>query len=174
MDRLKLLQEQVPAIVEVAHVISGRLADGGTALFCGNGGSAADAQHLSAELMGRYMKERNPLPALALTVDTSILTAIGNDYGYEYVFERQVRGIGRRGDVLVGISTSGESRNVILALKAAREKGIVTIGLCGSKQGSMSEYCDYLVAVPADRTDQIQELHIMVGHIICGLIEEVL
>jgi len=122
--------------------------------------------------MGRFLKERKPLAAIALTVDTSALTAIGNDYGYEYVFERQLRGVGRKGDVLVGISTSGNSKNVVLALQEARKLGIGTIGLTGSKGGAMEEFCDVLIKAPGHRTDFIQQLHIVVGHTLCGLVEE--
>ncbi|MBF0561644.1 MAG: D-sedoheptulose 7-phosphate isomerase [Alphaproteobacteria bacterium] len=172
IESFQRLREHVPAIAAAADRMITAMKAGGKVMFCGNGGSAADAQHLAAELMGRFMRERDPLPALALTVDTSALTAIGNDYGYENVFSRQLRGIGRSGDVLVGISTSGNSRNVVLALEAARRMGIHTIGLTGTNPGLMQELCDVLVNVPAARTDLIQQMHITVGHILCGLIEE--
>jgi D-sedoheptulose 7-phosphate isomerase len=160
-----------PIIADAAEVMIGSLRNGGKILFCGNGGSAADAQHLAAELMGRFLKDRAPLPALALTVDTSALTAIGNDYGYEHVFSRQLRGIGRGGDCVVGISTSGNSRNVVAALEVAREMGIRTVGLTGATGGMMAQLCDVCIRVPSERTDQIQQMHIVVGHILCGLVE---
>ncbi len=141
-------------------------------IFCGNGGSAADAQHLAAELMGRFLFDRNPLPALSLTVDTSALTAIGNDYGYEKVFSRQLRGIGQSGDVLLGMSTSGNSANVVDAFGVAREMGIRTIGLTGQSGGRMAELSDILIAVPHGRTNHIQEAHIAIGHVICAIVEE--
>jgi D-sedoheptulose 7-phosphate isomerase len=140
-------------------------------VFCGNGGSAADAQHLAAELIGRYLVDRAPLPALALTVDTSALTAIANDYSFDEVFARQLRGIGREGDVLVAISTSGNSKNVLRAIEVARESGIKTIGLTGRAGGLMRQLCDVCICVPSDRTNHIQEMHIAVGHVICGEVE---
>jgi D-sedoheptulose 7-phosphate isomerase len=150
------------------------LRDGHKVLFCGNGGSAADAQHLAAELMGRYLIDRAPLPALALTVDTSALTAIANDYSYDDVFARQLRGIGQAGDVLVGISTSGNSRNVLRAIEASRDKAIKTIGLTGQSGGLMRQLCDVCICVPSDRTNHIQEMHIAIGHMICGEVERTL
>lgn len=150
------------------------LSAGRKVIFCGNGGSAADAQHLAAELMGRFLFDRDPMPALSLTVDTSALTAIGNDYGYENVFARQLRGIGQRGDVLLGMSTSGNSRNVVKAFEVAREMGIVTIGLTGEKAGLMEPLSDVLIAVPHDQTNHIQEAHITVGHLICAIVERTL
>lgn len=168
------LGEQAEPIARAAGLIVASLASGGKALFCGNGGSAADSQHLAAELMGRYLKDRAPMAALALTVDTSALTAIGNDYGYDQVFARQLRGIGRRGDVLVGLSTSGSSRNVVLAFDAAREMGITTIAMTGAKESPMSELADLALKVPATRTNRIQEMHIATGHIICGIVEAAL
>jgi D-sedoheptulose 7-phosphate isomerase len=150
------------------------LRGGGKVLFCGNGGSAADAQHLAAELMGRFLRDRAPLAAVALTVDTSALTAIGNDYAFDEVFARQLRGLGRPGDALVAISTSGNSANVLKALAVAREAGIVTVGLTGASGGRMAGLCDLCIRVPATRTDRIQEMHIAVGHLICGLVEDAL
>jgi D-sedoheptulose 7-phosphate isomerase len=141
-------------------------------MFCGNGGSAADAQHLAAELIGRYKLDRAPLPALALTVDTSALTAIANDYSFDEIFARQVRGIGRANDVLIAISTSGTSSNVLRAIEAAREKGITTIGLTGQSGGRMRQLCDICVSVPSDQTNHIQEMHIAIGHMICGAVEQ--
>lgn len=150
------------------------LRHGGKVVFCGNGGSAADSQHLAAELMGRFLFDRTPLPALALTVDTSALTAIGNDYGYEEIFARQLHGIGRRGDVLVGLSTSGTSRNVVRAFEVAANIGITRIAMTGETESPMSELAEVVVKVPSTQTNHIQEMHIVVGHIICGIVEETL
>ena len=143
-------------------------------MFCGNGGSAADAQHLAAELMGRFMIDRAPLPAMALTVNSSAMTAIANDYSYEEVFDRQLRGIGRSGDVLVAISTSGNSGNVVRAIEAAREINILTIGLTGESGGRMGNLCDICIRVPSASTPRIQEMHIAVGHCLCELVEAAL
>ncbi|HWV55138.1 D-sedoheptulose 7-phosphate isomerase [Pseudorhodoplanes sp.] len=166
------------ALSELEGVVQTAIASVGDALrrgnkiiFCGNGGSAADAQHLAAELVGRYLMEREPLPALALTVDTSALTAIANDYSFDEVFARQLRGLGQQGDVLVAISTSGNSKNVLRAIEVARDKGIVTIGLTGQSGGQMRQLCDICVCVPSDRTNHIQEMHIAIGHAICGQVE---
>lgn len=145
---------------------------GGKVLFCGNGGSAADAQHLAAELVGRYIRERPALAGIALTTDTSALTAIANDYGYDAVFARQLRGLGRPGDVLVALSTSGNSPNVLAAIAAAREIGVSVIGLTGADGGRMADLCDLCLRVPHHRTNRIQEMHIAVGHLLCGLAEE--
>lgn len=161
-------------VEQTADAWMGALHNGGKVIFCGNGGSAADAQHLAAELMGRFLFDRDPLPALSLTVDTSALTAIGNDYGYEQVFARQLRGIGRRGDVLVGLSTSGNSANVVKAFEAARELGIITVGLTGEGGGKMAALSDILVAVPHKQANHIQEAHITLGHLICALVETTL
>lgn len=147
------------------------LARGRKVIFCGNGGSAADAQHLAAELMGRFLVDRNPLPAISLTVDTSALTAIGNDYGFETVFSRQLKGIGVPGDVLIGMSTSGNSKNVIRAFEVAREMQITTVGLTGQSGGEMALLSDLLIAVPDLRTNHIQESHIAIGHLICAIVE---
>ena len=147
------------------------LAAGHKILLCGNGGSAADAQHIAAELTGRYKIERKGLPAIALTTDTSALTAIGNDYGYEHVFSRQVEALARKGDLLIGISTSGNSRNVIYALQKAKEIGCRTIGFSGKGGGKMNDVCDLNIIIPSDDTARIQEMHIMIGHILCQLID---
>lgn len=147
------------------------LSAGNKIIFCGNGGSAADAQHLSAELMGRFLIDRDPLPALSLTVDTSALTAIGNDYGYEHVFSRQLKGIGVAGDVLVGMSTSGNSKNVVQAFQVAKTKGIKTIGLTGQGGGELAALSDVLIAIPSSKTNHIQEAHIAIGHLMCQAIE---
>ena len=148
------------------------LQDGGKILIFGNGGSAADAQHISAELVGRYKIDRRGVPAIALTTDTSTITAISNDFGYEYVFERQVETLANKGDVLIGISTSGGSSNVINALKIAPKIGCRSIGFSGSDGGEMNQICDTNLAVPSEDTPRIQEMHIVIGHIICHLIEQ--
>ena len=153
-------------------LIRDALARGHKILFCGNGGSAADSQHLAAEIVGRFQKERPSLPALALTVDTSVLTAVANDYGYDTVFSRQVEGLGNDGDVLVGISTSGNSKNVIAAIEAARKKQMKVIGFTGIGGGKMADLCDVCLAVPSRVTARTQEMHIMMGHILCEIAEE--
>ena len=147
------------------------LRNGGRVLFCGNGGSAADAQHLAGEFVSRFHHDRAPLAGIALTTDTSVLTAIGNDYGYDRVFERQVLGLGRRGDVLVGISTSGRSPNVLLALAAARRIGMVTVGMTGNQREAIEQHADVCVRIPSRSTPKIQEGHIVCGHALCGLVE---
>jgi len=144
----------------------------GKILLCGNGGSAADAQHIAAELTGRYKTERGALAGIALTTDTSALTAIGNDYGYEFVFSRQLEALGREGDLLIAISTSGNSGNVVKALELARKIGIKTIGLSGRTGGAMNELCELNLVVPSNDTPRIQEMHIMIGHIICQAIDD--
>lgn len=154
-----------------ATMIVAAIRNGGKVLLCGNGGSAADLQHLAAELLGRYHRDRAPLPAIALTVDTSALTAIGNDLGFEDVFARQLRGLGRAGDLLIALSTSGNSTNVIAALEAARSLGIASIGLTGTGGGMMLGRCDLLIRAPATETNHIQELHIAIGHYLCGRVE---
>ena len=146
--------------------------NGNKVLFCGNGGSAADAQHLAAEFSGRFYTDREALPAEALHVNTSYLTSVANDYSYDVVYSRMVSGIGKKGDVLVGLSTSGNSVNIIKAFEAARLKGMPTIGFTGNTGGSMKDYCDYLINIPSTDTPRIQESHILLGHIICQLVEE--
>lgn len=168
------LLDRTDAIDAAAGLMIEALRSGGKIMLCGNGGSAADAQHLAAELMGRYLKDRKPLPALALTVDTSALTAIANDYSYDEVFARQLRGIGRKGDLLVGISTSGNSGNVVKAVEAAKALGIVTVALTGEGGGKLAALADLAIRVPAQRTNSIQEMHIAVGHILCGIVEDTL
>lgn len=163
----KLCARIAAAAAAVAHA----LRSGGKALFCGNGGSAADAQHWAAELVGRFRNDRRALAAIALTTNGSALTAIGNDYGFEHVFARQVEGLGRPGDVLVAISTSGRSPNVLAALSAAKRLGLATIGVTGASAAAMAERCDHLIAVPAGETARIQELHAGVGHALCALVE---
>ena len=141
-------------------------------IFCGNGGSAAQAQHLAAELVGRYKMERKALPAISLTVDTSNITAIGNDYGYDDIFRRQLEGLGQEGDVLIGLSTSGNSKNVVNAFLLAKEMKIKTIALVGNGGCRMQDIADVCIAVPSSETNHIQEMHIIIGHIICGMIEK--
>ena len=141
-------------------------------LFCGNGGSASDAQHIAAELSGRFYFERSPLYAEALHVNSSYMTAVANDYGYDETYARMLEACGRKGDILVGISTSGSSPNVVKALEKANAIGLITIGFTGSKGGKMNDICDIMIKVPSDDTPRIQEVHILVGHIICQLIEE--
>ena len=145
---------------------------GNKLLFAGNGGSAADAQHMAGEFVSRFAFDRPGLPAIALTTDTSILTAIGNDYGYERLFSRQIQALGNPGDLFIAYSTSGKSRNILLALEEAKNKGIKCIGLTGNQGGKMKELCDYLFEVPSSSTPKIQEGHLVLGHILCGLIEE--
>lgn len=161
-----------PQIEKAAQACIDCIAKGGKIIICGNGGSAADAQHVAAEIMGRYKKERAALPAIALTVDSSSLTAIGNDYGFDYVFSRQLAGIGDAGDVLIGITTSGNSANVIEAFKAAQEMGITTFSLTGSKGGKIKDMSDIWLGMPSDATNHIQEMHLAVEHMICGFIED--
>ena len=161
----------VEMLGKISDALSSALSAGRKVLLCGNGGSAADAQHIAAELMGRFEQERAPLAAIALTTDTSVLTAIGNDYGFEQVFERQVRGIGGKGDVLIALSTSGKSKNVLRALDAAREQGLVRIGFTGTNGGDMQSRCDFLLCAPSGRTAIIQQIHIVAAHIVCGLVE---
>jgi D-sedoheptulose 7-phosphate isomerase len=160
-------------VAKAAMQIVKALRAGGKVLFCGNGGSAADAQHLVAEFTGRYLKERRALPALALHTNTSSVTAIGNDYGFDHVFARQLEALGKEGDVLVGISTSGNSRNVIRAMEVAKAKSIYTIALTGSG-GKMKDLADCAICIPSDETPRIQECHILTGHIICEIAEEAL
>jgi D-sedoheptulose 7-phosphate isomerase len=156
----------------IAAVVITALRAGNKLLIVGNGGSAADAQHIAGEFLSRLNFDRNPLPAIALTVDSSVLTAVGNDYGFERVFERQVRGLGQPGDVFIAISTSGRSPNVIAALKAAREIGLTTIGFTGTAaNGAMAPLCDHCLAAPSAETPLTQQIHIVAAHAICGLVE---
>ena len=163
-------------VIDTAAAIADRLvaalAGGRKILLAGNGGSASDAQHIAGEFVARLNYDRAPLAAIALTTDSSVLTAIGNDYGYEHLYERQVRGLGQPGDVFIGLSTSGRSPNILRALDAARAGKLVTIGLTGKTGGEMPARCDLCLRVPTDSTALIQQLHITFGHIICGLVEE--
>ena len=159
-------------ILEAAQTIQDRLASGGKLLLMGNGGSAADSQHIAAELVGRFKKERAAIPAIALTVDSSSLTALGNDYGFEAIFSRQIEALATAKDAVMGISTSGNSQNVIRALNLARNMGAATIGLMGHGGGKMKDCVDICIVVPSDDTARIQEVHITIGHIICEIIEQ--
>ncbi|HOS48002.1 MAG TPA: D-sedoheptulose 7-phosphate isomerase [Bacteroidia bacterium] len=141
-------------------------------LFCGNGGSAADAQHISAELSGRFYTDREPLYSEALHVNSSYMTAVANDYSYDVVYSRMVKACGRKGDVLVGITTSGNSKNILQAMEAAKAQGMITVGMTGASGGKMNDVCDFMLRVPSGDTPRIQESHILIGHIICQLIEE--
>jgi len=175
-EHLKTAQatlEYIAAPLEIAaNLCIDGLNNGGKILIFGNGGSAADAQHIAAELVGRYKVERKGLPAIALTTDTSALTSIGNDYGYNHVFDRQVEALANEGDVVIGISTGGSSKNVISALKLANEMECKTIGFSGRDGGEMNTICDVNLVVPADDTPRIQEMHIVIGHTICHLIDQ--
>jgi len=164
----------ISEIRKVAVACTSAFARGNKVLFCGNGGSAADAQHLAAEFSGRFYYDRPPLPAEALHVNTSFLTAVANDYSFDEVYSRLLKGIGREGDVLIGLSTSGNSVNVIRAFEMAREMHITTVGLTGETGGNMVDLCDFLINIPSIDTPRIQESHIMVGHIICELVESTL
>jgi D-sedoheptulose 7-phosphate isomerase len=161
----------VNMIGEIALTCSQSLCDGNKIMFCGNGGSAADAQHLAAELSGRFYRDRKPLAAEALTVNTSYLTAVANDYSFEEIYARLVEGSGNEGDVLIGLSTSGNSENVIRAFQAAHRKGIITVGLTGETGGNLAGISDFIIKVPSIDTPRIQEAHILIGHIICEFIE---
>ena len=158
-------------IMAIADRITRTFRDGGKVLLAGNGGSAADAQHIAGEFLGRFKLERNALPAIALTTDTSILTAVSNDYGFDQVFERQIRGLGRRGDVFIAYSTSGRSRNVVAALRAAREIGMINVGFTGADAADMRPLCDFVYAAPSDETSLIQQIHIVAAHAVCLLVE---
>jgi D-sedoheptulose 7-phosphate isomerase len=162
----------ITTIGQIIERVSQTLAAGGKILLAGNGGSAGDAQHIAGEFLSRLNYDRAPVAAVALTTDSSVLTAIGNDYGFECVFERQIRGLGRSGDVFVAISTSGRSPNILRAIDAARELGLEVVGLSGRTGGEMAARCDLCLCVPADTTPLIQQLHITVGHIVCGSVEE--
>ena len=159
------------AMIRATDAMAVALRCGNKILIAGNGGSAADAQHIAGEFLSRLNFDRNPLPAIALTTDSSVLTAIGNDYGFEQVFERQVRGLARAGDVLLAISTSGRSPNILAGLRAAREVGATTVGFTGNSDSPMLALCDIAVRAPSDSTPQIQQIHIVAAHAICGLIE---
>ena len=168
----RMLEEQVPILLAIADRLTSCLRAGGTIFLCGNGGSAADAQHVAGEFVGRFLRERRPLPAVALTTNTSILTSIGNDYDFEQVFSRQVLAQARHGDVVVGISTSGKSPNVIAAMRAARRIGAACIGFSGEPGEPLGAACDTCFKVPSGLTPRIQECHILAWHVVCDLVEE--
>ncbi len=165
----KILQ----TIMDCVNVIVHAFESGNKVLFCGNGGSASDAQHLAAEFSGRFYTDRDALPAEALHCNTSYITAVANDYSYEVIYSRLLKGIGNEGDVLVGLSTSGNSKNIINAFEVAKEKKIITIAFTGSTGGKLKKYTDHLINIPSDDTPRIQESHITIGHIICQLVEEI-
>lgn len=169
----KILEDQalLDEIRNVADTCTDSLCQGNRIWFCGNGGSAADAQHLAAELSGRYLYDRPPLPAEALHVNTSYLTAVANDYSYDEIYARLLRGTGRPGDVLIALSTSGNSKNILRAIETAHEIGLIVVGMTGHSGGAMRNACDFLINVPSDETPRIQESHILIGHILCGIIE---
>lgn len=162
----------IPDVEKASLMVIETLKNGNKILLCGNGGSAADAQHIAAELTGRYKSERRGLPGIALTTDTSALTAIANDYGYDRVFDRQVEALANRGDLLIGISTSGNSPNILSALRVAKEGGCQTIGLSGRDGGLMNGVCDLNIIIPSDDTPRIQEMHILIGHTICQAVDD--
>src|SRR6266536_6605176 len=170
----KLLQDEkiIETIDEVVDNITSAFKNGKHLYFCGNGGSAADAQHLAAEFSGRFYKDRKALPAEALHCNTSYLTAVANDYGYDVVYSRIIDGIGQDGDILVGLSTSGDSKNIVKAFEKAREKKMITVGFTENSGGEMRSCSNYLINIPSADTPRIQESHIMIGHIICQLVEE--
>ncbi|NVJ60868.1 MAG: D-sedoheptulose 7-phosphate isomerase [Gammaproteobacteria bacterium] len=170
--RLLNCDEIVKEMDSVAEALIAQYEKGKKLLIAGNGGSAADAQHIAGELVSRFYFDRPALSAVALTTDSSILTAIGNDYGYEKLFSRQIEGNGIEGDVFIAISTSGNSQNIVEALKTAKNKNIITVGLSGEKIGAMDEYCDFIIKVPSCSTPRIQEAHILIGHTLCMLIEQ--
>ncbi|MFI5155040.1 MAG: SIS domain-containing protein [Chitinophagales bacterium] len=171
-DKLLANAGLIKTIEAVSRIILEALKKGNRIYFCGNGGSAADAQHLAAELSGRFYTDRDALPAEALHCNTSYLTAVANDYGYDVVYARLVKGIAHPGDVLIGLSTSGNSANILQAFEIARQKGVITVGMTGESGGKMKAESDYLINVPSRDTPRIQESHILVGHIICQLVEE--
>jgi len=168
----RVLDQLLPVIESAAQTIIGAVRTGNKVLFFGNGGSASDAQHLAAEFVGRYEKERRALPSIALTTDTSILTAVANDYSFDTIFARQIEALGVRGDVAFGISTSGNSKNVNQAILAAKAKGLKTVGLTGRSGGELAKIADITIVIPVERTAHIQECHIAIGHVLCRLVDE--
>lgn len=171
LELARQLQGQQAALEAMARAMAETVRAGGKVFWCGNGGSAADSQHLAAELVGRFRRERPAIASIALTTNTSILTAIANDYDYDYIFSRQLESLGASGDLLVGLSTSGNSKNVVSALTTARARGIATIAFTGEGGGKMREFADHLFAVPSRETARIQEIHILAGHMICDWVE---
>src|SRR5437764_9034817 len=171
LEVIASLKQQESVLQNIAEEMAKAIFSGHKVLWCGNGGSAADSQHLAAELMGRFRRDRSALPSIALTTDTSVLTAVGNDYGYEMVFQRQVEALCKEGDVVVGISTSGSSKNVYAALQTAREMGAFTIAFTGEGGGSIAAACDIDLCIASKDTARVQEAHIVCGHMICDWIE---
>ena len=167
-------EKNADTVARAATALVKSLKNGGTAYFCGNGGSAADAQHLAAELAGRFALERPAMAGVALTTNTSSITAIGNDYGYEFVFSRQLEGLGKNGDVLVALTTSGNSKNILEAVKAARKLGMTVVGMTGEEGGEFAKLCDIALVTPSDKTPRIQEGHIAMGHAMCEEVERAL
>ena len=172
LELVKKDKDFLNEINKTVSLIVKSLKKGNKILFMGNGGSAGDSQHMAAEFICRFIKDRESIPGIALTTDTSVLTAISNDYGYEKIFSRQIEGLGKKFDTVVAFSTSGNSKNIILGLKKARELGLNTIGLTGKSGGEMNEYCDHILKVPSFATPRIQELHILIGHVICEATEK--
>jgi D-sedoheptulose 7-phosphate isomerase len=166
-------QKILQTVMDCVNIIVNAFEKGNKVLFCGNGGSASDAQHLAAEFSGRFYTERDALPAEALHCNTSYITAVANDYGYDVIYSRLIKGTGKPGDVLVGLSTSGNSKNIINAFEAAREKKMITIAFTGASGGKLKKHADHLINIPSDDTPRIQESHITLGHIICQLVEEI-
>lgn len=176
-EKKRLFQEleecgYIDKVEKIADVMQAHMKCNHKVLLAGNGGSAADAQHFAGEMVGRFLREREAVPAIALTTDSSVVTCIANDYGYDNVFARQVEGLGRQGDIFVAISTSGNSLNLVKALQAAKKKEMITIGLLGKEGGKMKEVCDYALIVPSQSTPRIQEIHTLTVHILCELLEE--
>ncbi len=171
MSMFEALPSLFPQISTVGELLQNCIKNGGKILLCGNGGSAADSQHIAAEIVGRFKKERKGMPAIALTTDTSILTSVGNDYGYDYIFARQVEALCTPKDVLIGLTTSGNSANVVRAIEAANAMGATTIGLTGGTGGKLNALCKHNIIVPNDVTARIQEAHIFIGHSLCEIIE---
>ena len=172
VQKVRNSKKLMKQIALAAATMKVALVAGHKIMFCGNGGSAADSQHWAAEIVGRFQKERKGMPAIALTVDTSILTAVANDYGYDHIFSRQVEALGNEGDVLVALSTSGNSPNVIAAVEEAKAKGIKTIGMTAAGGGKMAEICDVCLVIPDKNTARTQEMHSLIGHILCEIVEE--
>lgn len=171
MAMFNALEPLFPLVSEVGILLQNCIKNGGKILLCGNGGSAADAQHIAAEIVGRFKKERKGMPAIALTTDTSILTSVGNDYGYDYIFARQIEALCRPEDLVIGITTSGNSANVVRAIEAAKSIGATTIGLTGGNGGKLTAICDHNLVMPSNVTARVQEAHIFIGHCLCEILE---
>ncbi|OGV76316.1 MAG: phosphoheptose isomerase [Methylotenera sp. RIFCSPLOWO2_02_FULL_45_14] len=171
MAMFNALEPLFPLISDIGIAMQNTIKNGGKILLMGNGGSAADSQHIAAEIVGRFKKERKGLPAIALTTDTSILTSVGNDYGYDYIFARQIEALCRPEDLVIGLTTSGNSANVVSAIEAAKTIGATTVGLTGGSGGKLNALCDYNIVIPSNVTARIQEAHIFVGHSLCEILE---